>query len=100
MSSTNTIKQGLTLQIAKDIINTIKTKYFDSHVFILKLKNDYPNYYDSILASHKGKINTADGEIAKFLSDNSVQLGIVQINGKILSINILGKPSENALWEH
>lgn len=100
MSKINTTKQGLTLQIAKDIIKTIKTKYFDSHVFILKLKNDYPNNYGSILAAHKGKNNTADGEIAKFLSDNSAQLNIVQINSKILSINILGKPSENALWEH
>ena len=97
--NTSNANQTLTVAIAQAIISQFKEKYFDSHVFIHMLMKDYPEIYEDHLSKNKGKFSSANGQIAKFLSDNSNQLSIKRVdNGDIVSVNIIGNPSSNALW--
>ena len=98
--STDNTKPTLTVAIAQAIIKQFKEKYFDSHVFIQVLMKEYSEIYEDYLAKNNGKFFSANGQVSKFLSDNSDQLNIKRIDdGNIVSVNILGNPSSNALWK-
>lgn len=72
-------------------------RYFDSHAFIRKYMEKYPKAYASFVSEHK-TLKAAHAEIGRFLLNNAQSLKIVQI-GEIESLNVLMKPSSNALWK-
>lgn len=96
--STDNTKPTLTVAIAQTIIGQFKEKYFDSHVFIYMLRNNNQDVYNHYLSINNNDYAAADGQIAIFLANNQHQLNIEKIEIKLLSINILGNPSPNALW--
>lgn len=55
-----------------------------------------PRVYGEFLVEHNN-IKTAHAEISNFLRYNSERLGIIELD-KVVSSNILGKPSECASW--
>ena len=71
-------------------------QYFDSHAFIRKFMLKYPKAYAGIVSNHK-TLKAAHAAIGKFLLDNSATLNITKL-GEIESLNVLMKPSPNALW--
>ena len=71
-------------------------RYFDSHAFIRKYMEKYPKAYAEIVSNHK-TLKAAHATIGKFLLDNSATLNITKL-GEIESLNVLMKPSSNALW--
>lgn len=71
--------------------------YFDSHAFIRKFMEKYPKSYAGFVAQHK-TLKAAHAQIGKFLLNNAQQLNVAYI-GEIESLNILMKPSVNALWK-
>lgn len=96
--NTSNANQTLTVAIAQAIIGQFKEKYFDSHVFIYMLRNNNQDVYNHYLSINNNDYAAADGQIAIFLANNQHQLNIEKIEIKLLSINILGNPSPNALW--
>ena len=96
--STDNTKPTLTVAIAQAIISQFKEKYFDSHVFIYMLRKNNLDVYNHYLSINNNDYAAADGQIALVLAKNQQQLNIEKIEIKLLSINILGNPSPNALW--
>lgn len=74
---------------------------FDSHKFIHTLLITCPGAYGQELVDgckdKKGSVATVNGQIALFLKDNRIDLGIFPIV-KVTSPNILGNDSECMLW--
>ena len=70
-------------------------QYFDSHAFIRKYMEKYPKSYASFISEHK-TLKAAHAEIGRFLLNNAQSLNIERI-GEIESLNVLMKPSLNAL---
>lgn len=69
---------------------------FDSHDFIRELYVHMPSVYGVFLVRHNN-VNTAHAEISNFLRFYSNDLEICEM-GKVVSLNIFGKPSECAQW--
>lgn len=95
------IMKKINLTLAASIVAEMN-EHFDSHDFIRKLNETSPDIYIRYIVRHcknGGSINTADGEIALFLSRNKRKLHIDKDNPEIkLSTNILGNISRNAAW--
>lgn len=72
-------------------------QYFDSHAFIRKYMERYPKAYAKIVSEHK-TLKAAHATIGRYLLEHSFGLNITKL-GEIESLNILMKPSSNALWQ-
>ena len=80
---------------ATAVINKLG-KNFDSHAFIRRFMEMYPEEYGEMLKRHRG-VKTANGEISSYLSKNAPELKIKKI-GNIRTLNIFLRFSPNALW--
>lgn len=87
----------MNIVIAQMILNELGLK-FDSHRFIRKLLQKYPEVYGERLVARKN-VNLANGEISSFLSRNATELKIEKISDDFVSQNILGNDTANALWK-
>ena len=80
---------------ATAVINKLG-RNFDSHAFIRKFMELYPEEYGEMLKRHRC-VKTANGEISSYLSRNATALKIKKI-GNIKSLNVFLRFSPNALW--
>ncbi len=85
----------MNIRQAQRVITSLE-QYFDSHAFIRKYMMKYPKAYAGIVSNHK-TLKAAHATIGKFLLDNSATLNITKL-GEIESLNVLMRPSSNALW--
>lgn len=87
----------LNTTVAQTIVDGLGLQ-FDSHSFIRKLLQKYPEIYGEKLVSRQD-VNLANGEISSFLSRNAKALNIEIACHDFVSQNILGNDSPNALWK-
>lgn len=86
----------MNIEVANNILTRLGTQ-FDSHAFIRLFIQNYPSRYAKILSKHNN-VNTAHGEIARFLNANAVALKIKLIGGNSNTPNIYNNVSNNAKW--
>ena len=79
------------------IIIELMDSEFDSHDFIRLFIQHFPSTYAKILYKHNC-VNTAHGEIARFLYTNAYTLKIRLMNKDSGSPNIYNNVSTNARW--
>ncbi len=79
------------------IILTKLGSQFDSHDFIQLFIQNFPSSYAKILEKHNN-VNTAHGEIARFLYSNASSLNIRFIENDSVTPNIYNNLSSNAKW--
>jgi hypothetical protein len=85
----------MNIQEIKEIVDALE-KEFDSHAFIRKYMEKFPQSYGELLMKH-GNVTTAHAEISNCLRNNTTSLGIKK-NGSVRSLDVFLKMTSNALW--
>lgn len=87
----------MTVLIAQNIITDFD-KNFDSHRFIRGLLKNYPSVYAKLLLKHND-VGRANAEIANFLRNHAVEIGITELPEQSLSVDLFLVKTLNASWQ-
>lgn len=88
---------NMTVLIAQNIITDFD-KNFDSHRFIRELLKNYPSVYAKLLLKYND-VGRANAEIANFLRNHAVEIGITELPEQSLSVDLFLVNTLNASWQ-